>query len=199
MSFVKPYRILARIKNNRLWRAVLDLHPEVKTQSDAARCVNVGIGIFGNIMNMKLWPASTRKDGSVRWTSIAVRISRALAYDSEYLFDPEYYGVKVAALPKFVSLEVGIAEIDRREVEQLPAPMEEIMDDNFRNLQTAMKRVLATLTPREEQVLRMRFGVDEDKQITASEVADRFAISRKRVYEVESRALRKLRLKSFMG
>ena len=65
--------------------------------------------------------------------------------------------------------------------------------------------MLATLTPREEQVLRLRFGLGEKTDYTLEEVGQRFAVTRERIRQIEAKALRKLRhpsrskrLKSFM-
>ena len=55
------------------------------------------------------------------------------------------------------------------------------------------KKVLATLTPREEQVLRLRFGIGERTDFTLEEVGARFAVTRERMRQIESKALRKLR------
>ena len=73
------------------------------------------------------------------------------------------------------------------------------------NLMEQTKKVLATLTPREEQVLRMRFGIGEKSDHTLEEVGHEFAVTRERIRQIEAKALRKLRhpsrskrLKSFM-
>jgi len=61
------------------------------------------------------------------------------------------------------------------------------------NLQEQTKKVLATLTPREEQVLRMRFGIGERSDHTLEEVGQKFAVTRERIRQIEAKALRKLR------
>ncbi|MEK6530870.1 MAG: sigma factor-like helix-turn-helix DNA-binding protein, partial [Deltaproteobacteria bacterium] len=55
------------------------------------------------------------------------------------------------------------------------------------------KRVLATLTPREEKVLRRRFGIGETKDQTLEEVGAFFKLTRERIRQIEAKALRKLR------
>jgi RNA polymerase primary sigma factor len=55
------------------------------------------------------------------------------------------------------------------------------------------QRLLSTLAPREEKILRMRFGIGEKTDYTLEEVGKRFGISRERVRQIEERALRKLR------
>ena len=73
------------------------------------------------------------------------------------------------------------------------------------NLSTATTKILATLTPREERVLRMRFGVGMNTDHTLEEVGLQFSVTRERIRQIEAKALRKLKhpsrskqLKSFL-
>ena len=73
------------------------------------------------------------------------------------------------------------------------------------NLKEQCSKVLTTLTPREEKVLRMRFGVGDGSEHTLEEVGKTFAVTRERIRQIEAKALRKLRhpsrsrkLKSFI-
>src|SRR5262245_38528048 len=73
------------------------------------------------------------------------------------------------------------------------------------NLAEQTRKVLATLTPREEKVLRMRFGIGEKSDHTLEEVGQDFEVTRERIRQIEAKALRKLRhpsrskrLKSFI-
>ncbi len=61
------------------------------------------------------------------------------------------------------------------------------------NLSEQTRKVLATLTPREEKVLRMRFGIGEKADHTLEEVGSDFAVTRERIRQIEAKALRKLR------
>jgi RNA polymerase primary sigma factor len=63
----------------------------------------------------------------------------------------------------------------------------------YLNLEEQTRKVLATLTPREEQILRMRFGIGEKTDYTLEEVGQRFAVTRERIRQIEAKALRKLR------
>ena len=76
-------------------------------------------------------------------------------------------------------------------------------------VQTALKntttKVLASLTPREERVLRMRFGIGMNTDHTLEEVGQQFSVTRERIRQIEAKALRKLKhpsrsrqLKSFL-
>jgi len=69
--------------------------------------------------------------------------------------------------------------------------------------QTAL--VLHTLTPREEKIMKMRFGLEDGSEHTLEEVGLEFAVTRERIRQIEAKALRKLRqpsrsrkLKSFL-
>ena len=61
------------------------------------------------------------------------------------------------------------------------------------NLKEQTQRVLKTLSPREEMVLKMRFGVGDGSEHTLEEVGQSFAVTRERIRQIESKALRKLR------
>ena len=61
------------------------------------------------------------------------------------------------------------------------------------NLVEQTRKILATLTPREEKVLRMRFGIGEESDHTLEEVGQDFNVTRERIRQIEAKALRKLR------
>ena len=61
------------------------------------------------------------------------------------------------------------------------------------NLVEQTRKILATLTPKEEKVLRMRFGIGEEHDYTLEEVGDAFAVTRERIRQIEIKALKKLR------
>ena len=61
------------------------------------------------------------------------------------------------------------------------------------DLNGQIRKVLATLTPREERILRMRFGIGEKSEHTLEEVGNDFSVTRERIRQIEAKALRKLR------
>ncbi len=62
-----------------------------------------------------------------------------------------------------------------------------------KELEKTTRQVLATVTPREEKVISMRFGIGEEKDYTLEETAQDFEVTRERIRQIESRALRRLR------
>ncbi|PYS59160.1 MAG: RNA polymerase sigma factor RpoD, partial [Acidobacteria bacterium] len=67
------------------------------------------------------------------------------------------------------------------------------------NLKEQMAHVLRTLTPREERIIKMRFGLDDGSEHTLEEVGQVFSVTRERIRQIEAKALRKLRHPSRSG
>jgi RNA polymerase primary sigma factor len=86
--------------------------------------------------------------------------------------------------------EEGSTLGDFVEDELAPSPIEAALRGNLAEL---MRKVLATLTPREEQILRMRFGIGLKTDCTLEEVGKVFAVTRERIRQIEAKAMRKLR------
>jgi RNA polymerase primary sigma factor len=61
------------------------------------------------------------------------------------------------------------------------------------NLRETTTRVLASLTPREERIVRMRFGIGMNTDHTLEEVGQQFSVTRERIRQIEAKALRKLK------
>ena len=101
--------------------------------------------------------------------------------------------LKIAKEP--ISLETPVGEEDSHlgdfiEDKNVINPADAIVN---LNLAEQTRRVLATLTPREEKVLRMRFGIGEESDHTLEEVGQDFNVTRERIRQIEAKALRKLR------
>ena len=69
-------------------------------------------------------------------------------------------------------------------------PVDAAIQSGLRNTTT---KILATLTPREERVLRMRFGIGMNTDHTLEEVGQQFSVTRERIRQIEAKALRKLK------
>ena len=95
-----------------------------------------------------------------------------------------------------VSLETPIGEVEDSHLgdfipdDDSPAPQEAA---SFAMLREQLSEVLHTLTPREEHVLKLRYGLDDGRPRTLEEVGKEFNITRERIRQIEAKALRKLR------
>ena len=102
--------------------------------------------------------------------------------------------IKIAQEP--VSLETPIGEEedshlgDFIEDENAPAPAEVASNAMMRE---QLQEVLHTLTPREEKVIRLRFGLEDGQAHTLEEVGKEFNVTRERIRQIEAKALRKIR------
>ncbi len=117
-----------------------------------------------------------------------------IAQEMEISVDRVREIMKIAQEP--VSLETPIGEEedshlgDFIEDHDAPAPADAA---SFLLLKEQLEEVLDTLTPREEKVLRLRFGLDDGRARTLEEVGQNFGVTRERIRQIEAKALRKLR------
>jgi RNA polymerase primary sigma factor len=102
--------------------------------------------------------------------------------------------LKVSWLP--LSLESPVGDDDESELgmfiedEFSPTPMQSA----YQNLlKEKIEEILGTLSPREARVLRLRFGLNNDKAYTLEEVGEKFGLTRERIRQIEGKALRRLR------
>lgn len=121
-------------------------------------------------------------------------IPEEIAEKMEIPIDKVRKVLKIAKEP--ISLETPIGEEDDShlgdfiEDKRVVSPATAVVN---MNLQEQTRKVLSTLTPREEKVLRMRFGIGERSDHTLEEVGQNFDVTRERIRQIEAKALRKLR------
>ncbi len=117
-----------------------------------------------------------------------------IAIKMEMPVDKVHRILKIAKEP--ISLETPIGEEedshlgDFIEDKGASSPSDDMITNS---LVEATRKVLATLTPREERVLRLRFGIGQNQDHTLEEVGQDFEVTRERIRQIEAKALRKLR------
>jgi RNA polymerase primary sigma factor len=102
--------------------------------------------------------------------------------------------IKIAQRPISLESPIGVEEDshlgDFIEDRKVASPIDALM---LSHLREQTRQVLKTMTPREEQILRMRFGLDDGTEQTLEEVGRSFNVTRERIRQIESKALRRLR------
>ncbi len=102
--------------------------------------------------------------------------------------------LKISKEPISLDTPIGGAEdsvlSDFLEDDSSPSPQEQTIK---KSLNQSLKNVLATLSPREESVLRLRFGLDTEVDLTLEEVGKTFSVTRERIRQIEAKALKKMK------
>ena len=182
------YRLLVKIKNNRLWSAIVAVYPGVKSQSDAARFLNMSVQEIGKLLNMHVWPYSEARS---RWFKVADRIAALLKETPEYLFDPKLYGRRPDV--NEIAVEFGDEkwiEDHSRLLELPPSPEDDVIKHEMAEI---LGKMVNSLTPREQLVVNMRYGLHGYEESDLVEIGQALSVTKERVRQLEAKALRKMR------
>lgn len=179
------YRVDIKVRNNlilsRIEKAGYRSIPEF------CRAENVPYHGLINIINMTL--PVLRKDG--KWQKTALKAADALQCSPENLFSEAQMNAVLKSNKR--SVQVNEAEMKfMLEVDENKKLPEQLYLEGQRN--TAIENVLKLLTPREQKVIEMRFGLGEYMtDHTLDQVGEHLGISGNRIRQIEQKALRKLR------
>lgn|SRR3989338_7861029 len=193
MTPLKDIRIEVKVRNNlvlsRMEEKGIGSVSELCRQIDETRedgQAKVHQSNLGMLINMK---DSARKSNG-EWSDLALRLSAFFHCMPEDLFsDPQQWN----------KLEKNRthAEVTYTEIQQLTARNSEPVTPELalqaKQFRGAIAQALRTLTPREERILRMRFGFETGEETTLQAVAETFGLTRERIREIEAKALRKLK------
>ncbi len=101
-----------------------------------------------------------------------------------------YWAETPFSLDRPVNDEDGRKFIDFLEQENVPTPYEQLVSKNWGE---ELRRLLGTLTPMEARILRWRFGLDDEDELTLKEIGDKYNLSRERIRQLQEQALAKIR------
>ncbi len=180
----KDYRVVVRVKNNLLYAAME--RAGIESVAELSRLSGVGQVTIGHIANLK----ETGKKNSGEWRKVLVKISEVLKTLPEDLMPAQHHYAKLAKnkAEMFMSFD-DVSELLESNVD--PVSIEEDIDRKA--LPTAIATVLKTLSPRQEMVLRMRFGLAGGEPKTHEQIAKVIGVGAARVAQLEGKALRQLK------
>lgn len=156
--------------------------------SDQGRTIRIPVHMIDRIR--ELYQVSQGLEQSLGRKPLA----REIADEMKLSVSKVQWMMRVSWLP--LSLETPVGEEEESELgmfvedEDTPSPMEVTYQSMMHD---QINEVLATLTPREARILRMRFGLDTDRAYTLEEVGLKFGLTRERIRQIEGKALRQLR------
>jgi RNA polymerase primary sigma factor len=101
-----------------------------------------------------------------------------------------YWAETPFSLDRPVNDEDGRKFIDFLEQENVPTPYEQLVSQKWSD---EVRRLLDTLTPMEARILRWRFGLDDEDELTLKEIGDKYNLSRERIRQLQEQALSKIR------
>jgi len=187
----KNIELTMRIRNAALIKAVIEDVERCETTLEKwCKVVGISSAFYQDLITFKTPPVhvSGKKDGEVKDKVKA--ICNMLNMEFEELFDIQLYeGIAVSKIVTYVTPE-KLRQICNTPVERPTAIPTEVLNNVMRR---QLDELLESLTPREEKILRMRFGLDEPKEFTLQEIGEDFNLSRDRIRQIEKRALKKLR------
>lgn len=179
---MKDYILQVKVKNGPMLRAMRAAGFE--TASALALASRTQPGEVGSYLNLTVSPINQ----SGEWRPSLLRIATTLHSLPEDLFPSQH--VKNPLRINRAEFEASLEDIGRFQIAQDNDPQEAL---EKKEEATALFLALASLSPREQEVLRMRYGLDDGEERTLRDIGLRLGISRPRVDQIEAKALRKLR------
>ena len=194
MSAIPNYRVEVKVRNNRLWHALVAKVQPFISVLDACKKLGLGPTMVGRALNMQHDFRSRHKSlahipkAERPYTKGAYTIAKALDVTPDYLFELELYDP--AQVPHQQVFEI----IDKQHA-QLCLPKEERPDELYEKkaLVELCNSAMCCLKPAERLVLEYRFGLNGEGEHTLAEIAHRLGKTPERARQIEARALRKLR------
>jgi len=184
MTETKDYLIEIRVKNNHLLKKIKECG--YKSVSEFSRAVGIHQTVLAKYVTLKQ-PAIDRNG---RWRKSVEQMAEALKCLPADLFPPQH-------IEKALKRSSASFEADFEEVAIFLTGGEDTARTALEHVtqEESMREVLESfefLTPKEQNILRLRFGMDSPEESTLQEVANIYGVNRERIRQIEARALRKL-------
>lgn len=167
------FRVEVRVKNARLWRAIRAAG--FKSSADFCRVYGLREQQVSALMSVRQSPLYANRSD---WTPLAWDVATALRMEPEELWP--------AHMQRMTSNGTLVRDLRLDEVAALPAPPAADMNGGD------VRALLTCLTPKEERVVRERFGLGGIGQAGQAEIGSALNVSHSRVHQIEARALRKM-------
>lgn len=194
----KDIRLEIKPRNN----LVLTKMEEKGIKSVAELCRRAGLEFsvqqaVSKIINLRSSPLKfTSTPHLMEWKEYVLEVARVLECTPEELFSESIRGVRISREVK-VFAEVDISDFQRLGGRNIPRQLVVDTDPEkglqVKEFEAALEQMFRTLTPREEKVLKYRFGFEDGTSRTLEEVAVLFAVNKERIRQIEAKAMRKLR------
>lgn len=187
----KDIRLEIKIRNNLILRKMeekgIETVVELWRQMKAAS-LSVPRGDIDGLINMTKSARLGNRNQNA-WSKAALSLSDFFNCMPEELFSEPQQHRKITK--NRITAELAYTDLQRLDTEATALLPDAAYDHNA--LPKVIARVLATLTPREERVLRLRFGIGDDNDLTLEEIGEQFNVTRERIRNIEAKALRKLK------
>jgi RNA polymerase sigma factor (sigma-70 family) len=204
---LKEFFIRSRIYNNLMRTARIEAGFE--SCADLARACGINNSVVCALEGLKRSPRSWVRIGfggrytDNGWSKYAEVISRAVKVLPEDLWPEEMWNAKAKPNEMELSFEEAAALIGQSTLLAIEDPADLY---ERRELAETLQQVMGSLTPRENRVLQMRFGIGERHGYSLEEVGQDFEVTKERIRQIEAKALRNLRhpsrsrrLRQFVG
>ncbi len=176
----KNLRVIVSLKNNILAKKREELG---FNQAQMAEFCKVSQQQYGNVENLKEYPWNKLKD---TWTTVALKISKAIYMLPEDIW-PDIFS-KITKRKTFAEVDAYSMFSQLRNDNGTP---QSFLDS--KELRKDVKKMVNTLTPREQKVIELRFGLNGGEPKRHHEIASFFGVSNNRISQMEKKAFRKLR------
>jgi RNA polymerase sigma factor (sigma-70 family) len=186
---MKDLLAVTKFKNLRLYNYVRQSESSI---ANVAASIGVSVNVFQGLLTLRVSPVSYKKKG---YTETARKVALYFGEPVEELFPESLYSLRLPReLLRGYDSEMILpllAASQERVMPQIEEHMEH--EQAVAEIQEILPGALATLTPREERIIKMRYGLDGNDPHTLERIGEKFALNRERVRQIEMKAIRKLR------